>query len=112
MSQNKEEWYKKQSPLKQIAILFLLSYIIWFFALWLSDKFLLDNKHSFAYYILDTLVMSVLMTLGFGWGTIKSIREKASIADRRLNIEELQTTTDLANSGFRNRFKQNIFNKH
>lgn len=75
MSQHKEGWLMKQSPVKLLTILFLLNFIIGFLAIWFFG-FLLQENRSLGYYLLETLIMSIVMTAVFKWSSIKSITAK------------------------------------
>ena len=79
MIENKEVWYKKQTPLKQLVFLFFLNYFIWFFGLLFTDKFLLNEKNSLLYYLFETLITSIIMTVIFSWSIIKSLATKKNI---------------------------------
>ena len=66
-------WYRSLTPIKQLTILFLTNWIIWFMASLIGNRVFFDEKHPLIYHIFHAAWFAFIMTIAFDWKKIKSL---------------------------------------
>lgn len=66
-------WYKGLTPLTQLSIAFLVTWIIWFASSLLGDKVFYKEKHSLADHLFNATWMAIFMTPLYAWNKVKAV---------------------------------------
>ena len=69
-------WYKSLTPLKQLGIIFLASWVEWFIASLSKNIVFDDEKHTLTYHIFDAVWMALFQTILFNWDKVKAISKR------------------------------------
>ncbi|BDQ12065.1 hypothetical protein [Sediminibacterium sp. TEGAF015] len=74
MALNKiRELFRKQPPLKALALSFILNWFFWLIMRLLADQFVFDEKHSWMSNLFYATWMSFIMIIPFNWKTIQKL---------------------------------------
>lgn len=66
-------WYRSLTPLKKLAVSFILNWVYWLIAWLIAEHFVFDEKRSWKYHVFHATWMSFFMTIPFNWKELKQI---------------------------------------
>jgi len=74
-------WYESLSAAKQIAVSFLLNFLVWLISWLFVERILFDENRSWAYHIYHATFMSLFTTLSSRWHLFKTLFRKKKKRD-------------------------------
>ncbi|MEX6689115.1 hypothetical protein QTN47_16520 [Danxiaibacter flavus] len=68
-----KNWYSNLSPLKQLAVSFIINWFIWLIGSLLGDKVFFDEPHSTKYHLFYATWMAFIPTMFSNWAKMKTL---------------------------------------
>ncbi len=65
-------WYKTLTPLKRLAITFVIFWSLWFILGLVGDKWFLEIDRSIVYHLIHAIWMALIFCIFYEWKTIRA----------------------------------------